>query len=209
MKPPLEPLIELVHDDLPPDAAFGDGVAAIDTETTGLSVTHDKLCLCQVGDSAGRVWLVKFGADYAAPRLRALLADPGVLKIFHFARFDVAQLQRHLGVTVAPVFCTKIAHKLVKPDSTKHNLRTLVLEYCGVELDKGEQMSDWAAPELTAAQRKYAALDVFYLARVWEALREELARTGRAALMQAALDFLPARVEMDLAGLPEGDLLAH
>jgi ribonuclease D len=204
-----EPKITLIHDDLPSGLTFPDGLAAIDTETTGLSVTKDKLCLVQVGDSQGNVWLVKLGDDYSAPNLKALLADPKVLKIFHFARFDLAQLQRHLGVRTAPMFCTKIGHKLLYPEGKKHNLRALVLEYCGDELDKAEQLSNWAAPELTASQQKYAALDVFYLTRIWTAMREELQAANRNEWMLAALDYLPVRVDMDLAGFNEDDLFAH
>jgi ribonuclease D len=204
-----EPKITLVHDDLPPGLTFPDGLVAIDTETTGLSVTKDKLCLVQVGDSQGNVWLVKFTDHYAAPNLKALLADPKVLKIFHFARFDLAQLQRHLGVRTAPMFCTKIGHKLLHAEGKKHNLRALVLEYCGDELDKAEQLSNWAAPELTASQQKYAALDVFYLTRIWTAMREELQAANKNEWMLAALEYLPVRVDMDLAGFNEDDLFAH
>ena len=204
-----EPQITLVHNDLPAGLTFPDGRAGIDTETTGLSVTADKLCLVQVGDSRGNVWLVKLDADYDAPNLKALLANPDVLKIFHFARFDLAQLQRHLNVRTAPVFCTKIAHKLLHANAKKHNLRALVTQYCDLELDKAEQMSNWAAPELTPAQQKYAALDVFYLPRIWQTMREELQAANKNAWMQAALDYLPTRVDMDLASMPEEDLFEH
>ncbi|HEX2859885.1 MAG TPA: ribonuclease H-like domain-containing protein [Alphaproteobacteria bacterium] len=204
-----EPKITLVANDLPSGITFADGLVAVDTETTGLSVTADKLCLVQVGDSAGNVWLVKLTDDYSAPNLKRVLADPKLLKIFHFARFDLAQLQRHLGVRTAPFFCTKIAHKLLHAEAKKHNLRALVREYAGAELDKAEQMSNWAAPTLTDSQQKYAALDVFHLAKIWQALSEELQQQNKNEWMQAALDYLPVRVDMDLASQPEDDLFAH
>jgi ribonuclease D len=205
----MSPAVYLVDDDLPEGVSFPDGRVAVDTETTGLEVTKVKLCLCQVGDGQGNVWLVKFRDDYKAPRLKAVLGDAGLTKLFHFARFDVAILQHNLGIKVTPAFCTKIGHKLAHPSAPKHNLRALVQQYCGVTLDKGEQMSDWSAPELTESQKAYAASDVAYLHRIHDGLQRELADSGLAKVMADALAFLPARIDMDLRGLPEQDLFSH
>lgn len=206
-----EPHIHVVWNDLPSGLTFPDGRVALDTETNGLDVVHSKLCMCQVGDGQGNAWLVRFdGSDYTAPNLRALIADPALMKIFHYARFDIAMLEGRLGVKMDNVFCTKIASKLVRPKAAKHNLWTLVKDYCGVALDKGAQMSDWSAPELSDVQVAYAANDVLYLHRLHEALSKELADGGLSDIMAAALAWLPQRVQMDIRGLlPEDDLFAH
>ncbi|MFZ2587566.1 MAG: ribonuclease D [Alphaproteobacteria bacterium] len=212
------PVIQVVQGDLPDGVVFADGIAALDTETTGLNVTGDKLCVCQVGDGRGNVWLIQFPNGYDAPNLKALLQDPRVVKVFHFARFDVAVLQHNLKVMVGPFFCTKIASKLLHEarrvaggfdDKPKHNLRGLVLKYCGIELDKTEQMSNWNVPELTESQKAYAASDVLYLHTLYTAMLDELAALDLNHMMQEALAFLRVRVEMDVRGFSEGDVFAH
>lgn len=209
------PTIHVVHDDLPAGLSFANGAVAIDTETTGLSLETDKLCLVQVGDGEGNAWLVKFDVasgtpNYSAPNLRAVLENPRITKLFHYGRFDMAMLQKHLGLAdIAPVFCTKIASKLVRPHAGKHNLRTLVQEYTGITLDKTEQMSNWAAPTLTESQIAYAASDVLYLHTLMAKLAEQAAEQNLTAVLDQALRFLHTRVEMDLLGLPESDLFGH
>ncbi|MCA3243905.1 MAG: ribonuclease D [Alphaproteobacteria bacterium] len=211
------PTIHLVHDDLPPGLSFSSGMVALDTETTGLSLVNDRLCLVQVGDGEGNVWLVKFDVGnpatpptYAAPNLRAVLEHPRLTKLFHYARFDLAMLQKHLGLAdLGPMFCTKLASKLVRPTASKHNLRALVAEYAGVELDKTEQMSNWAAPTLTASQQAYAASDVLYLHTLTAKLTEQLAEQNLTYAYDQALKFLATRVALDLRGFPETDLFAH
>jgi ribonuclease D len=207
------PLIHLVPEDLPAGITFKDNLVAIDTETTGLSLTSDRLCLVQIGNGHNEAWLVKFdqnNPNYAAPNLRAVLTNLGLTKVFHYARFDVAMLQKHLNITsIGPVFCTKVASKLVRPQATKHNLRTLVADYAGVELDKTEQMSDWAAPVLSASQQAYAASDVLYLHTLATQLQAQLAAQNLIEAYQQALNFLATRVALDLRGFPETDLFAH
>ena len=211
------PVVQVVQDDLPDGVVFASGMVAIDTETTGLQVTKDKLCVCQVGDGAGRVWLVQFRKGYEAPNLKKLMADTRVVKLFHFARFDIAVLQHNLGVKVGPFFCTKIASKLLAgargeeqaAEKPKHNLRGLVLKYCGGELDKTEQMSNWDVDVLTESQKAYAASDVLYLHTIHDVMRDELAERDLNHMMSEALAFLPTRVEMDIRGMPEGDIFAH
>lgn len=209
----VSPTIHVVHHDLPSNLTFPNGMVALDTETTGLSLVTDKLCLVQVGNGEGEVWLVKFdltNPNYTAPNLRAMLGNPRLTKLFHYARFDLAMLQKHLGLEdIGPVFCTKLASKLVRPNASKHNLRALVAEYAGVELDKSEQMSNWAAPELTASQQAYAASDVLYLHTLTAKLTEELAAQNLNHAYSQALQFLATRVALDLRGHPETDLFAH
>ncbi|MCP5369068.1 MAG: ribonuclease D [Hyphomicrobiales bacterium] len=199
---------ELHRGDLPDGVTFGDSVA-VDTETMGLLPARDRLCLVQLSAGDGTAHLVKLAAgDYAAPNLRAVLADPKVTKIFHFARFDLAVLRHYLGVRVAPVYCTKVASKLVRTNSDRHGLKDLCRDLLGVDLSKEQQTSDWGADEVNEAQCRYAAQDVLYLHRLRAVLDARLAREGRGDLARACFDFLPARAEMDLAGWGE-DLLTH
>jgi ribonuclease D len=201
--------IYLHKGDVPADLDFGSAVA-IDTETQGLNLQRDRLCLVQLSAGDGNCHLVQFApGEYDAPNLCALLADPGVTKILHFARFDVAMCKRWLGVTMAPVYCTKIASKLIRTYTDRHSLAPLCRELLGVELSKQQQSSDWAAETLTEEQQAYAASDVLYLHRLRDILDEKLAREGRADLAKACFDFLPTRAELDLAGWPEVDIFAH
>jgi ribonuclease D len=200
-----------LHEEDLPAGALGPGPVAIDTETMGLNPLRDRLCLVQISDGGGDEHLVRFapGSDYAAPVLRAILADPARLKLFHFARFDIAALQQALGVRTAPVYCTKIASRLVRTYTDRHGLKELVRELLGHELSKVQQSSDWGGPVLSDAQREYAASDVRFLHRLMAELDVRLAREGRTALAQACFDFLPARAELDLAGWPDADIFAH
>ncbi len=201
--------IKLHRGDLPAGLDFGASVA-IDTETLGLKPHRDRLCVVQLSAGDGRAHLVQFdGCDYAAPNLKALLANPGVLKIFHFARFDLAVLKQYLGADTAPVYCTKIASKLVRTYTDRHGLKDLVGELTGIELSKQQQSSDWAATELSDQQVAYAAADVLHLHAVKARLDAMLARQGRAELAEAAFRFLPVRAAMDLAGFDDMDIFAH
>lgn len=201
--------IRLHAGDLPAGLSFPNGVA-IDTETLGLNPHRDRLCLVQLSSGDGNAHLVKFdGESYAAPRLKALLADKAVLKIFHFARFDVAVLQNYLGVETAPIYCTKIASKLARTYTDRHGLKDLCSELLGVELSKQQQSSDWGAPELTESQLAYAASDVLHLHALKARLDEMLAREGRAGFAAAAFNFLPERAKLDLAGFQDSDIFAH
>lgn len=208
---PTVPNITLCHGDLPAGLTFRNGMVAIDTETTGLSLVTDRLCLAQVGDGEGNVWLVKFdGSDYSAPNLRALLEDPRLTKLFHFARFDLAILQKWLGVPeVHPVFCTKIASKLTQPGPGKHSLRSITQQFLGVELDKTEQISNWAAETLTESQMQYAASDVLYLHQLTIIMMDKLTELSLNLAMNNALNWLQTRVDLDLKGYPETDLFSH
>ena len=201
--------IKLHKNDLPGDLDLGP-VVAIDSETLGLNPFRDRLCLVQLSAGAGVCHAVQFerGA-YAAPNLKRLLADPKVLKLFHFARFDVAMFRRYLGVKTAPIYCTKIASRLVRTYTDKHGLKDLVKELLATDLAKEQQCSDWGAAELSERQLAYAANDVAYLHRLKESLDAMLAREGRTELAKACFDFLPARVELDLAGWAETDIFAH
>ena len=201
--------ITLHQGDLPPDLDLGDTVA-VDSETMGLQGGRDRLCLVQLSAGDGRAHLVQFAPGaYAAPNLRRLLADPRRLKLLHYARFDLGAFRRYLEVDCAPVYCTKIASRLVRTYTDRHGLKELVRELLGIELDKAEQSSDWGAAELTDTQKSYAARDVLYLHALRARLDLMLAREGRTALAQACFDFLPTRVALDLAGWPEQDLFAH
>ena len=185
------------------------GSIAVDTETTGLRLHRDRLCLVQISAGDGNAHLVQILPGQPAPRLSALLADPGILKIFHFARFDLGMIEHHLGVRCAPVYCTRTASRLARTNTDKHGLKDLCKELLGVEISKQQQSSDWGGPDLSEAQRDYAASDVRYLHRLREELDRRLSREGRTALAQACFDFLPARAELDLAGWPETDIFAH
>ena len=201
--------ITLHHGDLPSDLDLGDTVA-VDSETMGLQGGRDRLCLVQLSAGDGRAHLVQLApGDYAAPNLRRLLGDPRRLKLLHYARFDLGAFRRYLEVDCAPVYCTKIASRLVRTYTDRHGLKDLVRELLGIELDKAEQSSDWGAAELTDTQQSYAARDVLHLHALRAKLDLMLAREGRAGLAQACFDFLPTRVALDLAGWPEQDLFAH
>jgi len=199
------------HEDDLPAGVLAPGPIAVDTETMGLITPRDRLCLVQVSDGGGDEHLVRFspGSDYAAPNLKAALADPARLKLYHFARFDLAAIEHYLGVVAAPVFCTKIASKLVRTYTDRHGLKDLVRELLGKEVSKQQQSSDWGGPDLNEAQREYAASDVRYLHAMHEILVERLAREGRSDLAQACFDFLPARARLDLAGWPDHDIFSH
>ena len=201
--------LRLHKGDLPAGLKFPRGVA-IDTETLGLNPHRDRLCLVQLSSGDGMAHLVQFDGDnYAAPRLKALLKDSKVLKIFHFARFDVAVLEKYLGVETAPIYCTKIASKLVRTYTDRHGLKDLCAELLGVELSKQQQSSDWGATELSQSQLAYAASDVLHLHKLKARLDEMLAREGRMDFAEAAFSFLATRAKLDLAGFGEHDLFAH
>ena len=201
--------IHLHRGDLPPEINFS-GVVAIDTETMGLHPHRDRLCLVQLSAGDGVCHLVQFATDqYEAPRLRALLTDPAVLKLFHFGRFDIAVMRHYLGVLAAPVYCTKIASKLVRTFTDRHGLKDLCKELLGVDLSKQQQTSDWGADSLSDEQLAYAASDVFHLHALKTKLDALLAREGRTELAQAAFQFLPSRARLDLAGWPEVDIFEH
>ncbi|NIJ46878.1 ribonuclease D [Rhizomicrobium electricum] len=201
--------IKLHKNDLPDGLNLGP-IVAIDTETMGLNPYRDRLCLAQMSSGDGVCHAVQFepGA-YAAPNLKRMLTDPKTLKLFHFARFDMAKFRQELGVVTAPVYCTKLASKLVRTYTDKHGLKDLVRELLGVDLNKEQQSSDWGAAELTERQLAYAANDVAFLHRLKDALDAMLAREHRTELAQACFDFLPTRVELDLKGWPEVDIFAH
>lgn len=201
-----------VHEEDLPSGVFAPGQSiAVDTETMGLITPRDRLCVVQLSDGGSDEHLVRFspGSDYAAPNLRALLADPARLKLFHFARFDLAAISHYLHVTAAPVYCTKIASRLVRTYTDRHGLKELVRELLGQEVSKAQQSSDWGSPVLSDAQKDYAASDVRFLHAMKTELDLRLIREGRMALAQACFDFLPARAELDLAGWPEIDIFAH
>jgi ribonuclease D len=201
--------IRLHRGDLP-DLSRYTGAVAIDTETMGLSLSRDRLCLVQLSPGDGSADVVQIPPHAAdAPNLKRLLADDGVLKIFHFARFDLAMLANALGVMAAPVYCTKIASRLARTYTDKHGLKDLVREVLGHELSKQQQSSDWGAAELTDAQISYAASDVLYLHALKEKLDTMLAREGREKLAAACFRFLPDRVRLDLAGFADEDIFAH
>ena len=199
----------LHHGDLPEGLDLGAAVA-IDCETMGLHPNRDRLCLVQMSAGDGEAHMVQVAKGQGrAPNLERMLADPAVLKLFHFGRFDIAVLEHAFGVRAAPVYCTKIASKLVRTYTDRHGLKYLLSELCGIDISKQQQSSDWGAPELTAAQLDYAASDVLYLHRLKAELDIRLAREGRTALAQACFDFLPERAALDLAGWPEQDIFAH
>ena len=194
--------------DLPAGVSFT-GSVAIDTETLGLRPYRDRLCLVQLSAGDGKAHLVQVAPPYDAPRLKALLCDAAVTKIFHFARFDVAVLRQYLGVETQPVYCTKIASKLARTYTDRHGLKDLVSEILHVDLSKQQQSSDWGAEKLSDQQLAYAASDVFHLHALKERLDLMLAREGRTELAQAAFRFLQVRAALDLAGFEETDIFAH
>lgn len=201
--------VKVYKGDLPAGLEFGQSVA-VDTETMGLNPRRDKLCLVQLSAGDGNAHLVQLDRDsYAAPNLRALMENPAITKIFHYARFDVAVLKQYLGVTVGPIYCTKIASRLARTYTDRHGLKDLVRELLGIELNKQQQSSDWGQPILSDAQKQYAALDVLYLHEIRQRLDMMLAREGRTELAQACFGFLPVRAALDLAGWMEEDVFAH
>ena len=199
----------LYQNDLPDGLDLGP-VVAIDCETMGLNPHRDRLCLIQMSGGDGNVHLVQVSkGQTAAPNLCAMLANPAVLKLFHFGRFDIAALYHAFGALTAPVYCTKIASKLVRTFTDRHGLKYLLGDLLGVDISKFQQMSDWGALTLTAAQLEYAASDVLYLHRLKTELDRMLAREGRTEIAQSCFDFLPARAQLDLIGYPEIDIYAH
>lgn len=201
--------IHLYQNDLPDGLDLGSSVA-IDCETMGLNPHRDRLCVVQLSGGDGNAHLVQISkGQTSAPNLEALVTNPDVLKLFHFGRFDIAAILNAFGALTAPVYCTKIASKLVRTYTDRHGLKNLLDELLGIDISKQQQMSDWGSPELTEAQQSYAASDVLYLHQLKEALDARLAREGRAELAQAAFEFLPTRAQLDLAGWPEIDIFAH
>lgn len=194
--------------DLPQDIEF-QGAIAVDTETMGLDLHRDRLCLVQLGDGKGNAHLVQIINGQDCPNLKRLLTDKNILKIFHFARFDVAKIKHDLGVVVAPVYCTKIASKLCRTNAPAHGLKSLCNDLLGVVLDKEQQTSDWGADNLTQEQQRYAANDVLYLHSLKEKLDELLAREGRTELAYGCFDFLPIRADLDLLHFDTPDIFAH
>lgn len=201
-------MITLHQHDLPAGLSLGDSVA-IDTETMGLNPHRDRLCLVQLSAGDGNAHLVQIHPGDTAPNLCALLRDPQVLKLFHFARFDIAALQQGLGVVTAPVYCTKITSKLVRTYTDRHGLKELCKELLGIDLSKQQQSSDWGTAALSPEQEIYAASDVLHLHALKAELDRRLVREGRSALAQACCDFLPTRAALDLGGWAEPDLFAH
>lgn len=201
--------VHLHEGDLPDDLDLG-SVVAVDSETMGLRFRRDPLCVVQLSAGDGDAHIVRLNRPtYDCPNLKRLLADPKVLKIFHFGRFDIGMFELHLGVETRPVYCTKIASKLARTYTDRHGLKDVVRECAGVELSKAQQSSDWGAAVLTPAQLDYAASDVLYLHAVKARLDEMLAREGRTDLARACFDFLPVRARLDLAGWDEIDIFAH
>jgi len=199
----------LYKNDLPDDLELG-SIVAIDCETMGLNPHRDRLCVVQMSGGDGNAHLVQIAKGQTeAPNLCRMLADPNVLKLFHFGRFDIAALCHAFGTMAAPVYCTKIASKLIRTYTDRHGLKNLLDELVGVDVSKQQQMSDWGAEDLTEAQVSYAASDVLYLHRLKESLDARLEREGRASLAQACFDFLPSRALLDLEGWPEIDIFAH
>ena len=195
--------------DLPAGLDFGTSIA-IDSETMGLRLQRDRLCVVQLSAGDGTVHVVHLpDRDYSAPNLRKVLSDPKITKIFHFARFDLAMIERYFGIICRPVYCTRTASKLVRTNTERHGLKDLCAELLGVELSKQQQTSDWGAETLNQQQLDYAAADVLYLHRLRDKMDALLAREGRAHLAQACFDFLPHRASLDLAGWEEEDIFAH
>lgn len=197
------------RNDLAGGLKFGDSIA-VDTETTGLNLWRDRLCVLQLSGGDGNAHIVHFpDRNYDAPNLRALLSDTAITKIFHFARFDVAMIQRHFGIVCAPVYCTKIASRLVRTNAERHGLKDLCHDILGIELSKQQQTSDWGADKLDEAQLAYAAADVLHLHALRDALERLLDREGRRGLAEACFRFLPVRAALDLAGWADEDIFAH
>lgn len=195
--------------DLPVGVSFGNCVA-IDSETMGLNLNRDRLCVIQLSAGDGTAHVVHFpDGNYDAPNLKAVLSDPRILKLFHYARFDLAMIQRFFGIICAPVYCTKVASKLCRTNTDRHGLKDLCRELLGVDLSKQQQTSDWGAPTLTSEQLAYAASDVLYLHALKAKMDALLVREGRAELAEACFSFLPVRSALDLAGWADEDIFAH
>lgn len=195
--------------DLPDGLNLG-GEVAIDCETMGLQPHRDRLCVVQLSGGDGKAHLVQIEKDQtSAPNLEKLLADPNVLKLFHFGRFDIAVLYKAFGVVTAPVYCTKIASRLVRTYTDRHGLKALLQELLNIDISKQQQSSDWGAATLTPAQVDYAASDVLYLHQLRDALQAMLEREGRTEIAQTCFDFLPTRAKLDLMGWPDTDIFAH
>jgi ribonuclease D len=201
--------VRLHRGDLPDLARYKTGAVAIDTETMGLDVRRDRLCVVQLSPGDGSADVVQVTPGAGAANIKALLADAGVLKLFHFGRFDLATLYQAFGVMAGPVYCTKIASRLARTYTDKHGLKDLTRELLGVDLSKQQQLSDWGAGELTEAQVAYAASDVLHLHALKEKLDAMLAREGRSELAAACFAFLPHRVRLDLAGWAAEDIFSH
>ena len=201
--------IKVYRGDLPAQVEMGP-VVAVDTEAMGLNPRRDKLCLVQLSAGDGNAHLVQVDrTTFDAPRLKQLLEDENITKIFHYARFDVAMLKQYLGARVRPLYCTKIASKLARTYTDKHGLKDIVKEMLGIDLSKQQQSSDWGSPILSDAQKQYAALDVIYLHEVKARFDQILQREGRMELARACFEFVPVRAELDLAGWTEEDVFAH
>jgi ribonuclease D len=201
--------VKLYRGDLPADFNLGPAIA-VDTETLGLKPMRDRLCVVQLSTGDGNAHLVQIDPKtMAAPRLKAVLEDPDVLKIFHFARFDVATLKHHLGAVTSPIYCTKIASRLTRTYTDRHGLKDILKELLGIEANKQQQSSDWGAHVLSEAQKQYAAQDVLYLHELKTRFDQMLEREGRTALAQACFAFVPERAALDLLGWSEEDIFAH
>ncbi|MFY1712773.1 ribonuclease D [Tritonibacter mobilis] len=199
----------LYQNDLPDSVDLGP-VVAIDCETMGLNPHRDRLCVVQMSGGDGDAHLVQISKDQTeAPNLTSMLTNPDVLKLFHYGRFDIAALYHRFGALTAPIYCTKIASRLVRTYTDRHGLKNLTQDLLGQDISKQQQMSDWGADTLTRAQMDYAASDVLHLHRLRDALDLRLAREGRSDLAQACFDFLPTRARLDLAGWPDTDIFAH
>ncbi|SHG96835.1 ribonuclease D [Cognatishimia maritima] len=199
----------LYHGDLPDGLDLGP-VVAIDCETMGLNPHRDRLCVVQMSGGDGDAHILQIAKGQTeAPNLCRMLEDPNVLKLFHFGRFDIAAMQNAFGTLAAPVYCTKIASKLIRTYTDRHGLKNLLQELLGIDISKQQQMSDWGAPNLTDAQLEYAASDVLYLHQLREKLNARLTREGRMELAQSCFDFLPTRAQLDLEGWPEIDIFSH
>ena len=199
----------LHHDDLPGDFEATNSVA-VDTEALGLNPKRDSLCLVQLRTRTGPAHLVRLDrGSYDAPNLKALLANPDIVKIFHYARFDLGMLRHYLGITVAPVYCTKIASRLARTYTDRHGLKDLLRELLNVDISKQQQSSDWGAPKLSKQQLEYAATDVEHLHALQDKLQDILKREGRDTLAQKCFEFLPTQVELDLAGWPDQNIFSH
>lgn len=200
--------ITLHKGDLPADIDFGP-IVAVDTEAMGLSAVRDNLTVVQLSSGDGTAHVVQLTRDYDCPNLKKILADKNILKLFHFARFDVVMIKRWMEIDCAPIWCTKIASKLSRTYTDRHGLKDVAREMAGVDMSKAQQSSDWGAETLTDAQLQYAASDVLHLHKIKDGLEAMLVREGRMALAQACFDFLPVRGALDLEGWGETDIFAH